>query len=166
MINNPKPYYINTLIILHNNKNQLLLIKRNKFPNLNCWSPIGGKLETQYGESPHECAVREILEEANFSVEAKDLNLLSIITQCNYQNNRHCLIFLFVCRKPLLQIPLHTTEGKLKFFNASELKNLSLPSGDKKLIWDTYYSYQKKFSILKVKYQIAKPAKITIEEII
>ena len=48
------PYKISALVYLHNNKGELLLMQRNKAPNKGLWSPIGGKLETSTGESPHE----------------------------------------------------------------------------------------------------------------
>jgi len=46
------PYKISVLVFLENRAGELLLIHRNKAPNLGNWSPIGGKLEMAAGESP------------------------------------------------------------------------------------------------------------------
>ena len=43
------------------NKNQLLMINRNKSPWMGCWNGLGGKIED--GEKPDQCIKREIMEE-------------------------------------------------------------------------------------------------------
>ena len=48
------PFKISVLVFLRDVRGRLLLIKRSKAPNLGCWSPIGGKLEMERGESPFE----------------------------------------------------------------------------------------------------------------
>ncbi len=67
--NSPLPFKISCLIFITNKKGENLLIKRNKSPNKNCWSPIGGKLNMHLGESPYECARRETREEVNLGLE-------------------------------------------------------------------------------------------------
>jgi len=46
----PLPYKISVLVFLFDKAGKFLLIQRRKAPNLGCWSPIGGKLETSIGE--------------------------------------------------------------------------------------------------------------------
>ncbi|MFC5630554.1 MULTISPECIES: NUDIX hydrolase [Streptococcus] len=61
------------------NGRELLLLHRNKKPNdvhLGKWISVGGKLEK--GESPEECAVREVFEETGLKVD--DMELCGIIT--------------------------------------------------------------------------------------
>ena len=58
------PFKISVLVFVKDKNGRLLLIRRAKEPNKDCWSPIGGKLEMVGGESPFECAVRETKEES------------------------------------------------------------------------------------------------------
>ena len=52
-------YKISCLLFAKNNVGEILLIQRKKKPNRGYWSPPGGKLEMDIGESPFECAIRE-----------------------------------------------------------------------------------------------------------
>ena len=56
------------LVFMENAAGEHLLLLRAKPPNLGVWSPIGGKLETALGESPFECAVREVAEETGETI--------------------------------------------------------------------------------------------------
>lgn len=67
-----------TICYIDNGK-ELLLMHRNKKANdvhEGKWISVGGKLES--GESPEECAIREILEETHLQV--KEMDLRGIIT--------------------------------------------------------------------------------------
>ena len=46
--------------------NKILLGKRKNSHGVGTWSPLGGHLE--FGESPEECARREVLEEADIEI--------------------------------------------------------------------------------------------------
>ena len=67
----PLPYKISVLVFLYDAAGKFLLIQRRKAPNMGCWSPVGGKLETGIGESPFECAVREVEEEVGKKIRRK-----------------------------------------------------------------------------------------------
>ena len=56
------PYNISTLLYCFNEHEEVLLLERRKEPNLGLWSPCGGKLKTETGESPYACACREAAE--------------------------------------------------------------------------------------------------------
>ena len=56
MSERPLPFKISVLVFVRNTEGKLLLIRRNKSPNMGMWSPIGGKLEMSEGESPYERA--------------------------------------------------------------------------------------------------------------
>ena len=67
-----------TICYIDNGK-ELLLLHRNKKPNdvhEGKWISVGGKLEA--GETPDECARREILEETHFTV--TDMDFKGMIT--------------------------------------------------------------------------------------
>ena len=46
------PYKIATLLYCFNERDEVLLLERAQEPNLGLWSPAGGKLKTDVGESP------------------------------------------------------------------------------------------------------------------
>jgi 8-oxo-dGTP diphosphatase len=139
------PFKISTLIFIHNEYNELLLIKRAKSPNKDCWSPIGGKLEMEFGESPYECARRESFEEVGLHLEDKDLNCFGYISEKSYEGNSHWLLFLFNCNQLLKEIPPEISEGQFAFFKRSEIDTLKIPETDKKLLWPYYDSHRNGF---------------------
>ena len=59
----PLPYKIATLLYCFNERDDILLLERAQQPNLGLWSPCGGKLHMDAGESPYACACREAAEE-------------------------------------------------------------------------------------------------------
>ena len=75
-------------------------VKRAQQPNLGCWSPPGGKLHTDDGESPFACACREA-QELGLQIRPGDLHLTGIISEHGYQGNAHWLMFLFEVRPSL-----------------------------------------------------------------
>ena len=57
------------------------MIKRNKAPNQGLWSPPGGKLQMDLGESPVECAKREAKEETGLELADNDLNIFGYVSK-------------------------------------------------------------------------------------
>ena len=57
------PYKIATLLYCFHERGDVLLLERAQEPNRGLWSPCGGKLHTDIGESPYACACREAHEE-------------------------------------------------------------------------------------------------------
>ena len=66
-------FKISCLLFIEDESSRLLLIKRKKQPNQGLWSPPGGKLEMNLGESPVECARREASEETGMSLKDDDI---------------------------------------------------------------------------------------------
>ena len=87
-------FKISCLLFIQDDDSRILLMKRNKSPNLGMWSPPGGKLEMQLGESPIECAKREALEEVGLTLTDDDLRLFGYVSEKNYEGNAHWLMFL------------------------------------------------------------------------
>jgi 8-oxo-dGTP diphosphatase len=90
------------------------------------WNGLGGKLES--GETPEECAVREIYEEAGLRV--KNLALKGLITFPGFANDEDWYAFLFVIddfEGELIDSP----EGRLEWIDDAELVNLNLWEGDR-----------------------------------
>ena len=57
------PYKVASLLFCFNERDETLLLERAQEPNRGCWSPCGGKLKIDIGESPYVCACREAREE-------------------------------------------------------------------------------------------------------
>ncbi|MCD8283876.1 MAG: NUDIX domain-containing protein [Opitutae bacterium] len=132
------PFKISVLIFLRDKAGKFLMIKRKKSPNKDCWSPVGGKLEMQIGESPFECAVREAREETGIKLCAADLHLFGMVSEKSYEGSGHWLMFLFNCKKPLDELPPEIDEGNFAFFARDEIDNIAIPPTDKILVWPVF----------------------------
>lgn len=125
-----------TLLYIKNSNGDFLLLERAKNPNKGLLSPPGGKLETEEGESPFGCAVREANEECNIDSKPEDWKLIGIITEKEYPNIGNIMLFLFEYRHCLNEIPQDINEGKFRFVHPSQFNNENIPETDKLFIWD------------------------------
>ncbi|HVU34491.1 MAG TPA: NUDIX domain-containing protein [Opitutaceae bacterium] len=161
----PLAYKIAVLVFLENAAGDHLLMLRAKPPNLGIWSPIGGKLEMDLGESPFECAVRETFEETGFAITGDDLHLFAMIAEKAYEGHSHWLIFLFRCKRPLPALPPDITEGKFAFFSRAAINDLPIPETDRSALWPIYDQYRDRFVALKADCAPGKPVRVDIEQI-
>lgn len=136
------PYKIATLIYAFNEQDEVLLIERAQEPNRGFWSPSGGKLKTELGESPYACAAREIGEELGLAVTARDLHLAGLISEHGYQGQTHWLMFLFEIKRRLTAVPPAHAEGRFQFFPRSELASLKIPQTDREQIWPWFWAHR------------------------
>ena len=139
------PFKISVLIFVRNNVDQHLLIKRSKSPNKGCWSPIGGKLDQEIGESPYECARRETMEEIGLQVSDTDLHCFGYISEKSYEGTGHWLMFLFNCNIQTDHLPATIDEGHFRFFSRGEIDQLDIPKTDRTLLWPYYDKYRGSF---------------------
>lgn len=139
------PFKISTLVFVQNTVNQHLLIKRSKSPNKGCWSPIGGKLDQEMGESPYECARRETFEEIELQLSDGDLHCFGYISEKSYEGTGHWLMFLFNCLVPMDRLPTGIDEGYFQFFDREAIDQLDTPESDRRLLWPYYDNYKKGF---------------------
>ena len=68
-------FKISCLLFIRNEEDDILMLRRKKSPNKGRWSPPGGKLDMDKGESPYQCARREALEETGLELGHDDLSL-------------------------------------------------------------------------------------------
>jgi 8-oxo-dGTP diphosphatase len=129
------PYKIACLCDLRDKDGRVLLLHRIKAPNKGLCSPIGGKLEMQIGESPAQCAQREIEEEAGIRVEIEDLHLGGLIAETAFEGKTHWLLFYYRVMRPVEVQDGHMNEGELRWHDPSEIDNLPLPNTDREIIW-------------------------------
>lgn len=136
-----------TLLYIKNSDGDFLLLKRAKNPNKGFLSPPGGKLKTDFAESPFQCAVREAFEECGIVSETNDWKLLGIVTEKNYPDIGNIMMFLLEYKKPINSLPADFHEGMFEFVPESEIMNSRIPESDKLYIWnfvlgsnDTFFS--------------------------
>ena len=90
------------------------------------WNGLGGKLEP--GETPEECAVREIREESGLLV--SNLLLKGILTFPVFDSNEDWYTFVFLIRDFKGDL-IDSQEGVLRWIGDSELLDLELWEGDR-----------------------------------
>ena len=122
------------LMYLRDPAGRLLLIRRSRRPNQGLWCAVGGKLRTPTGESPYECASRELYEEVGLEVDSSSLDLRCILSEKNYENTGHWLMFVFFVSVTIDSLPSSIDEGDFQFFELEELEELEMPELDKRIL--------------------------------
>jgi 8-oxo-dGTP diphosphatase len=138
----PLPHKIATLLYCFNEYDEVLLLQRTKEPNRGLWSPCGGKLVTETGESPYACACREAREEIGLHLGPRELHLTGIVSEQGYQGEAHWLMFLFEVKHRLRRLPPPHGEGPFRFFPAEALADLKLPETDRERIWPLFWQHR------------------------
>lgn len=136
------PYKIATLLYCFNQRDEVLLMERAQEPNLGLWSPCGGKLHTEEGESPYACACREAREEIGLAISPADLHLTGVVSEHGYLGQSHWLMFLFEVKKKLEALPAAHREGIFRFFPREALAGLKLPQTDRESLWPWFWQHR------------------------
>ena len=121
------PYKIATLLYCFNEAEEVLLLERAQEPNRGFWSPCGGKLKMDIGESPYACACREAGEEMGLKLAPSDLHLAGIVSEHGYQGQAHWLMFLFEVKVKLQALPPPHAEGRFEFFAPEQPGEKDIP---------------------------------------
>ena len=90
------------------------------------WNGLGGKLEP--GETPEECARREIAEESGLIV--KDLHWKGLLTFPQFSNQEDWYAFVFVAGVDREEL-IDSAEGELRWIPDLEIQDLNLWEGDR-----------------------------------
>lgn len=90
------------------------------------WNGLGGKLEP--GETPEECARREIKEESGLQV--KKLQWKGFLTFPQFSNQVDWYAFVFVAEADQDEV-IDSAEGQLRWIPNHELLELNLWEGDR-----------------------------------
>ena len=93
------------------------------------WNGLGGKFEQ--GESPEECAVREIREESGLRI--KSIKMKGFITFPMFDGKEDWYVFLFTADDFDGKL-IDSNEGKLEWIPNGELTDINLWEGDKYFI--------------------------------
>jgi 8-oxo-dGTP diphosphatase len=136
------PYKVATLLYCFNERDEVLLLERAQEPNRGFWSPCGGKLKLDIGESPYTCACREAGEELGIKITASDLHLAGIVSEHGFQGNTHWLMFLFEVRKKLTALPPVHSEGRFQFYRRDQIESLHIPQTDRERIYPWFWKFR------------------------
>jgi 8-oxo-dGTP diphosphatase len=158
------PYRISTLLYCFHTRGEVLLLERAQEPNLGLWSPCGGKLQMDRGESPYACACREAQEELGVNLSPADLHLTGLVSEHGYQGQAHWLMFLFEVRKRLRALPPPIREGRFAFFTREEAATLAVPQTDREQIWPLFWRHRGGFFAAHCHSHPERPNQWVIEE--
>lgn len=138
----PLPYQIATLLYCFNERDEVLLMERAREPNFGLWSPPGGKLKPETGESPYSCACREAHEELAIRIAPGDLHLTGLISEHGYDGQAHWLMFLFEVKPRLRETPPPIGEGRFDFISRAAIVKRPLPRTDREQIWPLFWRHR------------------------
>lgn len=139
------PYKVAVLCYLFDEQGRLLLLHRLQEPNKGLYSPIGGKLHMDEGESPAACALREIEEEVELKLDYSDLHLTGLVSETGFGGHTHWLMFLFEVTRPVEVKRMAFREGRLEWKTWEEIQDLPLPETDRQVIYPLFHEYRGKF---------------------
>jgi 8-oxo-dGTP diphosphatase len=137
--------------VINNQEKTTLMLHRTKKENdyhEGKWNGLGGKFE--YGESPEDCAIREIREESGLLVKSPRMH--GFITFPNFDGVDDWYVFIFTANEfegKLIDSP----EGKLEWIPNDKITELNLWEGDKIFL---AWLYQEKFFSAKFDYENGK----------
>ncbi len=106
-----------------------LMVHRIKKPNdmhMGKWNGLGGKLEA--GETPEECAVREIFEESGLQVRSPQWR--GLLTFPGFANEEDWYAFVFVANEFSGEL-IESPEGRPEWIDDARLLELNLWEGDR-----------------------------------
>ena len=115
--------------VINKKNNSTLMIHRVKKENdyhQGKWNGLGGKFEL--GESPEECATREIKEESGLTV--KSITMKGFITFPLFDGKEDWYVFLFVTDNFKGEL-IDSNEGDLAWIANEKLTEINLWDGDK-----------------------------------
>jgi 8-oxo-dGTP diphosphatase len=112
------------------------------------WNGLGGKFEP--GESPEECAKREVLEESGLLM--LEPKLRGFITFPMFDKKDDWYVFIYTCNKFTGKL-IESPEGNLEWIPSGKILDLNLWEGDK-IFLD--WIYKDKFFSAKFAYKDGK----------
>jgi len=146
-----------TLCYVISNNNTLMLYRNKKKDDYHRgkWNGLGGKFEP--GETPEECAIREVSEESGLIM--KNPKMKGFITFPLFDGVKDWYVFLFTANE-FEGTLIDSNEGSLEWIPNDKLLELNLWEGDKIFI---PWLFQEKFFSAKFVYENGKFIDHTVE---
>jgi len=116
-----------TLCYLKKNGRTLMLHRTKKAGDIHegKWNGLGGKIET--GESPEECAIREVKEESGLDI--KNPSLKGILTFPAFDQDEDWYVFVYTISEFSGRL-IESNEGELRWIIDEKITQLNLWEGD------------------------------------
>ena len=125
MVTTTPPLKLATLVYALRDE-RVLLVRRNTEPNRGLWVAPGGKLE--HGESPVECAVREMREETGLAIDRPVLR--AVMTETSPRADYQWLTFIFVAWDFDGTFTPAPGVGEFRWVPVDEVTKLPIPPAD------------------------------------
>jgi protein-S-isoprenylcysteine O-methyltransferase Ste14/8-oxo-dGTP pyrophosphatase MutT (NUDIX family) len=122
----PRPVLKLATLVYALRDDQVLLVRRTKEPNRGLWVAPGGKIEQ--GESPAECAVREMREETGLAIERPVLR--AVMTETSPRPDYQWLTFIFVAWDFDGTFSPARDIGEFRWVSVDEVTKLPIPPAD------------------------------------
>jgi len=106
---------------------RVLMLRRRKPPFAGFWVPPGGKIEA--GESPRQCAIRELWEETG--LEAPRLEFRGLIHEASPDPNWEWQIFVYLAREPDGVLVTENHPDDVAWFPIDTLADGPIPPSDR-----------------------------------
>jgi len=157
----PKGIKKTAIICILKNGNKFLLLKRNKEPNINTFTPVGGKLEPF--ENPNDAAIRETFEETGIKISVP--NFCGVLIE-NSPTDYNWTLFTYSADIDLIAPP-KSSEGILEWIDFENILKVPTPKTD----WFIYkYILENKHFVLNADYnenlELIKMTNETTNEIV
>jgi 8-oxo-dGTP diphosphatase len=115
-----------TTLIYCLREEKTLLMERRKEPNLGLWVAPGGKIEL--GESPYECARRELYEETG--LDAHHLHFRGLITEVSPRPDWQWMLFIYAVTDIAGELVADEREGCFQWWPLEQVSRLAIPQAD------------------------------------
>lgn len=121
-------YQLATLCYVRKDNQTLMLhrVKKENDMHQGKWNGLGGKIEP--GETPEECAIREVREESGLV--ARNVKLKGFLTFPLFDGQKDWYVFVFVIDRFTGQL-IESPEGHLEWIPNDRLLDLNLWEGDR-----------------------------------
>ena len=119
---------VSTVLVYVIQDDKVLLLHRNKEPNLGLWVAPGGKIELH--ESPREAAFRELREETGLV--ADELTWRGLCTEVSPRPEWQWMLFIYVASRVHGRLQEDPREGRLAWVDLDVyLRELDIPEADR-----------------------------------